>query len=175
MNSRRSVLAGLAGLTASGLAGCGGRAPAPRTQGGVQPPPAGASWTPSVAGLDAVIDISHNVQVSDFRAVRRANILAVIHKTSEGGDWVDPSYASRRAEAEAHGLLWGAYHFGTRQSSGVKQAATFLKAAQPGPSTLLALMAEPAPITPGVKVRVSRTVGGVTLGWVIKVQNVSST
>ena len=36
-----------------------------------QPPP---------AGLDAVIDISHNVTVTDFAAVRRSNILAVIHK-----------------------------------------------------------------------------------------------
>ena len=87
-----------------------------------------------------MVDVYHGTRIGDLAAARyRSNILAVIHKTSEGGDWVDPSYASRRAEAEAHGLLWGAYHFGTRQSSGVKQAATFLKAAQPGPSTLLAL------------------------------------
>ncbi|HZP99524.1 MAG TPA: glycoside hydrolase family 25 protein [Reyranella sp.] len=101
-----------------------------------------------MAGLDAVIDISHNVQVSDFRAIRRANILAVIHKTTEGGDWFDPDYAPRRAEAEAAGLMWGAYHYGTRQYSGVKQASTFLKAAQPGPNTLLALDFEPNDYNP---------------------------
>ena len=113
------------------------------------PPPAGVpNWRPDVAGLDAVIDISHNVQVSDLGAVRRANILAVIHKATEGGDWIDPDYAPRRAEAEASGLLWGAYHYGTRQYSGIKQASTFLKAAQPGPSTLLALDFEPNDYNP---------------------------
>jgi lysozyme len=144
MNSRRRVLAGLAGLTATALAGCGGRAPAPQARGAVAPlPPPGASWAPSVAGLDAVIDISHNVRVSDFAAVRRAGILAVIHKTTEGFDWYDPSYASRKVEAERAGLLWGGYHFGTRQYPGAKQAQAFLSAVQPGPKTLLALDLEP--------------------------------
>ena len=102
-------------------------------------PPPGGSWRPEVAGLDAVIDISHNVRVSDFGAVRSSGILGVIHKTSEGGDWFDPSYPSRRQEAEQAGLLWGGYHFGTRQYSGARQAEAFLSAAQPGPATLLAL------------------------------------
>ena len=102
-------------------------------------PPPGGSWRPEVAGLDAVIDISHNVRVSDLGAVRSSGILGVIHKTSEGGDWFDPSYPSRRQEAEQAGLLWGGYHFGTRQYSGARQAEAFLSAAQPGPATLLAL------------------------------------
>ena len=157
MNSRRSVLAGLAGLTASGLAGCGGRAPASQTQGGHAPlPPAGATWTLSVAGLDAVIDISHNVQVSDFRQVRRAGIHAVLHKVTEGGDWFDPSYAARKAEAERAGLLWGGYHFGTRQYPGAKQAMAFLSAAQPGPKTILALDIEPNDRNPGNTMRVAQ-------------------
>lgn len=144
MISRRGVLTGLAGLTAPALAGCGGRASAPKAQSGYAPlPPPGASWTPSVAGLDAVIDISHNVRVSDFTQVRRAGILAVIHKTTEGGDWYDPSYAPRKAEAERAGLLWGGYHFGTRQYPGARQAQAFLSAVQPGPKTLLALDLEP--------------------------------
>jgi lysozyme len=82
--------------------------------------------------------------VSDFTAVRRkSNIIGVLHKATEGGDWVDPSYGPRRPQAEAAGLLWGAYHFGTRQHSGVQQAKVFLAAAQPGPSTLIALDFEP--------------------------------
>src|SRR4029434_3523537 len=36
-------------------------------------------------GLDAVIDLSAHTTVSDFRLVRASNILAVIHKASEGG------------------------------------------------------------------------------------------
>ena len=90
-------------------------------------------------GLDAVIDISRSVTVSDFRAVRRSNILGVIHKATEGGDYVDSAFAARRPAAEVAGLLWGAYHFGTGQSSGAKQAAFFLSVSRPGPRTLLAL------------------------------------
>jgi lysozyme len=120
MISRRNLLGGLAAVTAPALAGCG------RGQ-----PPTGAGFasassaTPvqGVQGLDAVIDISHNVTVTDFAAVRRSGILAVIHKVSEGGDWFDPSYATRRHQAESAGLLWGAYHFGTGQMSGAQQAA----------------------------------------------------
>src|SRR5882757_2030255 len=138
MISRRIALAGLAGLT---VTGCAGRQ-APPT------PPATAHATtttsPEVPGLDAVIDISHNVTVSDFSSVRRqSNILAIVHKATEGGDWVDPSYSRRRPEAEAAGLLWGAYHFGTHQYSGERQAAAFLAVAQPGPTTLMALDFEP--------------------------------
>lgn len=147
MISRRNVVAGLAALAAPALAGCGGgrstaRAPAPVAA----PVPlslASSSWRPEVDGLDAVIDVSHNVTVSDFSLVRRSHILGVLHKVSEGGDWFDPSYAVRRPQAEAAGLLWGGYHFGTRQYSGRKQAEAFLSAAQPGPNTLLALDLEP--------------------------------
>ena len=90
--------------------------------------------------VDAVIDISHMTTVHDFAKARhRSNIVGVIHKASEGGDWRDPLYAKRRAQAEAAGLLWGAYHFGTRQFSGAEQAKIFLATAQPGPETLLAL------------------------------------
>lgn len=90
--------------------------------------------------LDAVIDISHMTTVSDFNLARKhSNILGVIHKASEGGDWRDPLYAERRAQAEAAGLLWGAYHFGTHQFSGADQAHMFLASARPGPATLLAL------------------------------------
>jgi len=101
-----------------------------------------------VAGLDAVIDISHNVTVSDFTLVRQSNILGVIHKATEGGDWIDPSYASRCTQAESVGLLWGAYHVGTRQYSGAEQAAAFVSTVRPRRSTLLALDFEPNDLNP---------------------------
>jgi lysozyme len=134
MISRRLALAGLASLTVPALTGCASQQ-APKT--------ASSSVATTPAGLDAVIDISHNVTVSDFRAVRRSNILAVIHKATEGGDWVDPSYAVRQRQAEQAGLLWGAYHYGTRQYPGSVQAMAFLAAARPGPNTLIALDLEP--------------------------------
>ncbi len=133
MITRRTVLTSLAAAT---TAGCGSRQapPPPRNYPIAPPPPDRASQ-----GLDSVIDISHQVTVSDFRRVRQSNILAVIHKATEGGDYVDRSYAVRRPQAEAAGLLWGAYHFGTRQFSGARQAASFLAVAQPGQRTLMAL------------------------------------
>lgn len=149
MISRRRVIGGLAGLTAPALAGCGARRqtayPVPSN---TAPSYAASSYpsqpaAPAVAGLDAVIDISHMVEVGDFASIRGSNILAVVHKASEGGDWFDPSYGMRRQQAKAAGLLWGAYHFGTRQYSGQDQAAAFLGAAQPGPTTLMALDFEP--------------------------------
>lgn len=138
MISRRVALAALAGLTGTAVTGCGGRQVATRPRSVTQPT---VSATP--AGLDAVIDISHNVTVGDFASVRRSKIHGVIHKATEGGDWVDPSYASRRSQAEAAGLLWGAYHFGTRQYSGADQAMAFLAVARPGATTLMALDLEP--------------------------------
>lgn len=137
MWTRRQLVRGLAALPLAtlSLAGCAGR-PAPPAQR-----PRATSRpveVPADFGLDAVIDISHGNQVSDFTLVRQS-IQAVIHKASEGNDWFDPLYARRRPQAEAAGLLWGAYHFGTRQHSGAEQAAAFLAAAQPGPATLLAL------------------------------------
>jgi len=116
MLTRRAMLSGLISLAAM---------------------PAVAKSAPRV---DAVIDMSYMSVVRDFAQARaRSRILGVIHKASEGGDWRDPAYAKRRAQAEAAGLLWGAYHFGTRQYSGPEQARAFLAAARPGPTTLMAL------------------------------------
>jgi len=118
--TRRTVLAGLLGLVAL---------------------PAAAKTNPRAnSHADAVIDISYMTNVRDFALARqKSNILGVIHKASEGGDWRDPYYAKRRVQAEAAGLLWGAYHFGTRQYSGKEQARAFLDSARPSPATLLAL------------------------------------
>jgi lysozyme len=137
------------------LAGCGGNPP---KGSGFAPAPHSSteSWRPAAAGLDAVIDISHNVTVSDFSAVRRSGILGVIHKVSEGGDWFDPSYAPRRRQAESAGLLWGGYHFGTRQYSGERQAAAFLSACQPGPTTVIALDLEPNDRNPGNTMQIAQ-------------------
>jgi lysozyme len=140
MISRRNTLAGLAGLTVPALSGCAGKHVSPSWSGTVRTQ---AVVTPT-GGLDAVIDISHLSLVSDFTLIRRhSNILGVIHKASEGGDWVDPVYGDRRPQAEAAGILWGAYHFGTHQYSGAEQAAAFLAAARPGPATVMALDFEP--------------------------------
>src|SRR5262245_24383414 len=99
MVSRRNVLSGLAAAATTGCA-----APQAPRQSSLAPespqtPPAQyplaqypvAPPPPSRAtqGLDAVIDISAHTTVSDFRLVRASNILAVIHKASEGDFYAD--------------------------------------------------------------------------------------
>lgn len=133
MIARRNFLVGLA---ASATAGCAARqAPPSAYPYPVAPPPPDRASM----GLDAVIDISRSVTVSDFRQVRGSGIRGVIHKASEGGDYADSACAARRPQAEAAGLLWGTYHYGTGQMPGAQQAAFFLAMSRPGPRTLLAL------------------------------------
>lgn len=147
------MIAGLSALAVPTLSGCAGRRqtppPAPRYYSQGYFPPPQAAQAPPNGGLDAVIDISHTSSVSDFNAIRSGGVLAVLHKATEGGDWADPLYASRRLQARQRGLMWGAYHFGTRQYSGAQQAATFLAVAQPDRATLLALDLEPNERRPG--------------------------
>ena len=147
------------------LAGCG-HAPPPvavpvavpqRPGSGRQPATADIVTDPASVGLNAVIDLSHSNSVADFNAARaNSAILAVIHKATEGNDWADPRYQERRLLAEASGLLWGAYHFGTYQHSGAEQAAAFLAAAQPGPLTLMALDLELNERNPGNSMDIGR-------------------
>lgn len=135
MISRRTLIVGMAALAG----GCADRTP--------QATPFATSRIPAEPTgpmLDALIDISHSTRVTDFSVVRQqGNILGIIHKATEGGDWRDPLYAVRRPQAEAAGLLWGAYHFGTHQYSGAQQAAAFLDAVHPDPTTVMALDLEP--------------------------------
>lgn len=90
----------------------------------------------------AVADLSHyswdkNPKL-DFGAARAAGLNGVIYKASEGATVTDATYAKSRALAEKAGLLWGAYHFGTKADAKT-QANAFLKAAQPSENTLIAL------------------------------------
>lgn len=148
------MLAGMAGLTMPVLAGCAGtETTSSRVAAGRMP---GLPATGPGGGIDAVIDISHLVQVSDFNLVRRHGVLAVIHKATEGGDWTDSLYAVRRTQAQQAGLLWGAYHFGTRQYPGEDQARAFLAAARPGPDTVMALDFEPNERHPANSMRLAQ-------------------
>jgi len=92
-----------------------------------------------------VIDISHhNGKSLDFELARDDGILGVIHKASQGMAWHDPLYATNRAKAEAAGLLWGAYHFGTA-GDGARQAIHFVRSVGDASGILMALDLEPNP------------------------------
>jgi lysozyme len=98
----------------------------------------------SVQGLNVVIDLSHFNAVTSFTDIKSAGIAGIIHKATQGTNWSDPTYAGRKPQALAAGLLWGAYHFGTN-ADGAEQAQYFLKVVNPGPNDLLALDFEENP------------------------------
>ena len=95
MISRRTVIAGLSAMVAPAASGgAGQRRPHPASARNSATPRPGP--VPPGVGLDAVIDINHTNDVTDFRAIRACGILGVVHKATEGGDWCDPLYARRR-------------------------------------------------------------------------------
>ncbi len=93
--------------------------------------------------LNAVIDISHYNRDPDFTAARQGGIVGVIHKATQGADGVDPTYAANRAQAQAAGLMWGAWHF--------------LAVAGADPGTLLALDLEHNPTGSSMSLDQART------------------
>jgi len=138
--SRRTLLTGIAAMAVSG---CASPPPSPPARPPALPPRVKATPglvdEPALLGLNAVIDLHHANAVRSFVPARdESGILAVIHKASEG-DWLDPRYDERRRMAEDAGLLWGAYHFGTRQNPGRTQARIFLDQARPDTATLVVL------------------------------------
>src|ERR1044072_9174772 len=98
----------------------------------------------SIQGLNVVIDLSHFNDVPSFQEIKQNGIVGVIHKATEGTGWSDPTYASRKQQALAAGLWWGAYHFGVNED-GAAQANYFLSIVNPGPQDLLALDFEENP------------------------------
>jgi GH25 family lysozyme M1 (1,4-beta-N-acetylmuramidase) len=106
-------------------------------------------------GLNAVVDLSHHNGNVDFAKLKAAGILGVIHKATQGTNGVDPTYAKHRAAAQAVGLLWGAYHFGT-DSDGVQQAENFLSVVGDPAGMLLALDFESNPTGPSMSLEEAR-------------------
>lgn len=85
-----------------------------------------------------VVDLSHWDQSVDFKLAKEDGILGVIHKATQGLEYVDPKYAERRKAAEEEGHLWGAYHFGVGEN-GKDQANHFLETVGDHSQVLLAL------------------------------------
>jgi lysozyme len=85
-----------------------------------------------------VVDLSHWDQSVDFKLAKEDGILGVIHKATQGLEYVDPKYAERRKAAEEEGYLWGAYHFGVGEN-GKGQAEHFLETVGDNSQVLLAL------------------------------------
>lgn len=75
------------------------------------------------------VDVSHHNGVVDWRRVASSGVSFAWVKASEGGDVVDPRYATNAAAAREAGLLVGAYHYFTFCRSGADQAQNFLSSA----------------------------------------------
>ncbi len=88
--------------------------------------------------LNAVIDLSHFNNVTDFNAIKADGIVGIIQKATQGTTYVDPTYAERKPQALDAGLWWGAYHFATGDDP-IAQAQHFLDTVKPEPTDLLVL------------------------------------
>lgn len=91
-----------------------------------------------------VVDIYHGDKVSSFAKGATFGIWGIIHKATTGATGRDDKYASRRKAANDAGLLWGAYHWGTKADV-TKQVENFLDYAKPDDFTLIALDFERTP------------------------------
>ena len=91
-----------------------------------------------MGSCNVVVDLSHNNPTADFVTAQAAGIVGVIHKATQGTGFADPAYSSRRQQAGAAGLLWGAYHFATGGDP-VAQAKFFLRTASPTAQDLIVL------------------------------------
>jgi lysozyme len=92
--------------------------------------------------INVVVDISHHNGNIDLTKAHAAGIVGVIHKATQGTTMTDNMYQQNRQKAQAAGLLWGAYHFGSA-ADGAAQADFFLSKANPDDKTLLVLDYEP--------------------------------
>ena len=73
------------------------------------------------------IDVSHHQGRIDWPLVAGSGVSFAYLKATEGGDFVDPSFASNWAAARATGLAVGAYHFYRRCKGGQAQVDGFLR------------------------------------------------
>jgi lysozyme len=83
------------------------------------------------------IDVSHWQGVIDWSKVSRAGYRFAFCKATEATYYKDATYPRNTNEAQANGLLAGAYHFFRPRYSGYAQAEWFLKYALPAPGDLI--------------------------------------
>jgi lysozyme len=88
--------------------------------------------------LNVIVDLSHYNDPVNFTQVAQGGLMGVVHKVTQGLTECDPLYTERQPLAQATGLLWGAYHFGTI-GDGDTQAQHFLATVQHTSQVLLML------------------------------------
>ena len=87
------------------------------------------------ANRPAGIDVSHHNGKIDWAKVKAAGITFVYLKATEGATYKDPTYDDNYAQAKAHGIAVGAYHFfrpGVATKSQVDNFVAAIKKLNPG-------------------------------------------
>lgn len=82
--------------------------------------------TPSPVLFTGIVDLHHSDGAYDLAAVRAGGIVAMIHKATEGLDWLDPKFTAAMDACKVHGIARGAYHFASGNGDGAAQADFFL-------------------------------------------------
>lgn len=77
------------------------------------------------------IDVSHHQGLIDWPRLAASGLSFAYIKATEGGDFVDPRFASNWAEAKRADLRRGAYHFFTFCRSGSSQVPNLLSVVPP--------------------------------------------
>lgn len=89
------------------------------------------------------VDLSHwqaGINI-DWKKAKAAGVKFVVHKATEGTSYVDPAYASRREEAHANRVLFGAYHFARPELGTARaEAKHFLEHATPRKGELVPML-----------------------------------
>ena len=110
-------------------------APAPSVVA-VAPPPA----ITAPPGMLPGIDVSHWQGSIDWTAVASSGVRFAIAKSTDGREYVDATYLTNKAGAEANGIVFGAYHFARPDASAddaIAEADHFVANAQLGGGNLI--------------------------------------
>lgn len=83
-------------------------------------------------------DCSHYQTDLDLVRARKAGLKWLYSKCTEGTSYRDPTYRSRREDAQKAGLSFGAYHFArfTSEADARREAKFFMETADPRPGDL---------------------------------------
>lgn len=95
------------------------------------------------AGSLPGIDISHHQDTIDWPQVAASGKRFAFAKATEGRSFVDPLYAINKFNAQAAGLVFGAYHFARPDSSAndaIREADHFVTIAQLTPGNLIPVL-----------------------------------
>jgi GH25 family lysozyme M1 (1,4-beta-N-acetylmuramidase) len=89
------------------------------------------------------IDVSHHQNAIDWAQVAASGVRFAIAKATEGTAYIDPLFATNRAEAMAAGIVFGAYHFARpdlHPFDAIPEADHFVDTAQLAPGNIVPVL-----------------------------------